>query len=81
MADAARIRVILPDAKARILFNETATKQEGTDRLFYTPPLKGRTTNEYLIRATFTQGGREVTLDRLVSVDPGMTYVVDFTRR
>jgi uncharacterized protein (TIGR03000 family) len=81
MADAARIRVILPDAQARVLFDDTATKQIGVDRLFLTPPLTAKAANNYLIRATFMQGGREVTLERNVTVAPGRTYEVDFTRR
>src|SRR6516162_6210549 len=68
MADAARIRVILPDAQARVLFDDSATKQIGVDRLFLTPPLTAKAANNYLIRATFMQGGREVTLERNVTV-------------
>jgi uncharacterized protein (TIGR03000 family) len=81
MADAARIRVILPDAQARVLFDDTATKQIGADRLFLTPALTAGAANKYLIRATFMQNGREVSLERDVTVAPGRTYVVDFTRR
>lgn len=81
MADAARIRVILPDAKASVLFDETATKQIGVDRLFLTPPLTAGAANKYRIRATFMQGDREVILEDAVAVAPGRTYVVDFTRR
>jgi uncharacterized protein (TIGR03000 family) len=81
MADVARIRVILPDAQARVLFDDTATKQIGVDRLFLTPALTAKAANNYLIRATFMQGGREVTLERNVTVAPGRTYEVDFTRR
>jgi uncharacterized protein (TIGR03000 family) len=81
MAEVARIRLILPDAQARVFFDGTATKQVGTDRLYYTPPLTAGAANNYLIRATFLQGDREVPLERVVAVAPGMTYVVDFTRR
>jgi uncharacterized protein (TIGR03000 family) len=81
MADAARIRVILPDAQARVLFDDTATKQIGVDRLFLTPPLTAGAANNYRIRVTYMQGDREVPLERVVSVAPGNTYVVDFTRR
>ncbi len=81
MAEAARIRVILPDAQARVLFDDTATKQNGLDRLYLTPPLPAGAANKYRIRATFMQGDREVTLEDIVAVAPGRTYVVDFTRR
>src|SRR5262249_41716745 len=81
MAQVARIRVILPDAQARVLFDDTATKQTGVDRLFLTPQLTAGAANNYRIRATFMQGDREVTLERTLAVAPGRTYEVDFTRR
>jgi uncharacterized protein (TIGR03000 family) len=81
MADAARIRVILPDAQARVMFDDTATKQIGVDRLFLTPPLTAGAANNYRIRVTYMQGDREVPLERVISVLPGRTYELDFTRR
>jgi uncharacterized protein (TIGR03000 family) len=76
----ANIRVLLPDPNARVWFNGNLTSQQGTDRLFTTPPLSYGTANVYMIRATWMQGGREVTQERTVSATPGGTFVVDFTR-
>jgi uncharacterized protein (TIGR03000 family) len=81
MADVARIRVILPDAQARVFFDGTATKQVGTDRLYLTPPLTAGAANNYRIRVTYMQGDREVPLERVISVLPGRTYELDLTRR
>jgi uncharacterized protein (TIGR03000 family) len=80
-ANVARIRVMLPDPQARVLFEDTATKQIGTDRLFITPPLTVGVASSYRVRASFLQNGREVVQERVVTVAPGMTYVLDFTQR
>ena len=80
LTNAAKIRVLLPDAQAKVLFDETATKATGLERLFVTPPLTG-TTNTYRIRAILMRDGKEVTLEQVVNVAPGMTYVLDFTKR
>lgn len=80
LAKVAKIRVLLPDAQARLLFDAAATKQTGAERMFVTPELTGTGTG-YRIRAVFMQGNREVTRERVLTVAPGMTYVVDFSRR
>jgi uncharacterized protein (TIGR03000 family) len=77
----AQIRVLLPDPQARIWFEGQATKQVGPDRLFYTPPLLATAANNYHIKITFMQQGQEVTRERVVSIMPGRTYVVDLTQR
>ena len=41
-ANTATIRVLVGDPQAKIYFDGTLTKQEGTDRLFHTPALAGR---------------------------------------
>jgi uncharacterized protein (TIGR03000 family) len=80
-AEMAQIRVLLPDPQARIWFEGQATKQVGPDRLFYTPPLLATAANNYHIKITFMQQGQEVTRERVVSIMPGRTYVVDLTQR
>ena len=79
--NAAQIRVILPDAQARVMFDGAPTTQMGTVRLYHTPSLTVGAANQYRVQAVLMQNGREVTLERTVSVAPGMTYVLDFTRR
>lgn len=78
--DYANIRVNLPDAAARVWFDGNATQQTGTNRLFSTPTLTQGATATYTIRAAWMQQGREVTQERQVSVGPGQTFTVDFTR-
>jgi uncharacterized protein (TIGR03000 family) len=78
--NSAQIRVIVPDAQARIWFDGTLTQQTGTDRLFHTPPLQGAN-NTYRIRATWMQGGREMTQERVVNVEPGRMATVDFNQQ
>ena len=79
-ADYAEIKVTVPDAKARVWFDGNSTIQTGKDRLFYTPTLKKGSTGTYQIRATWMQGGKEVSQTRNVMVTPGQTTVVDFSR-
>ena len=80
VADYANIRVIVPDPQARVWFDGSGTTSTGTDRLFNSPSLTIGSTFSYQIRASWIQGGKEVTQERTVSVTPGQTVVVDFTR-
>jgi uncharacterized protein (TIGR03000 family) len=76
----AMVRIILPDPQARVFFDGTQTQQTGPDRLFQTPPLDASATNSYRIKATWSQGGKEVTQERTVNVSNGRTTLVDFVR-
>jgi len=78
--DYANVRVILPDSQARVWFDGSATRQTGTDRLFNTPSLTMGSTYNYQVRATWIRDGREVTQERTVTVTPGQTALVDFSR-
>ncbi|MBI3823188.1 MAG: TIGR03000 domain-containing protein [Planctomycetes bacterium] len=77
--DRAQIRVIVADPQARVWFDDRLTTQQGTDRLFSTPALT--VSGTYRIRAAWMQGGAEAMAERTVTVAPGQTIVVDFTRR
>jgi uncharacterized protein (TIGR03000 family) len=79
-ADTAHIRVLVPDANARVWFDGALTQQSGTDRMFHTPSLTVGSTYNYRIRASWMQGNREMTQERTVSVTPGATAVADFTQ-
>ena len=74
----AQIRVLVPDPNARVWFDGNPTQQTGTDRSFHTPPLNPNVSNSYRIRASWMQGGQEVTQERVVNVTPGATAVADF---
>jgi uncharacterized protein (TIGR03000 family) len=76
----ANIRVVVPDPQATIFFDGRTTTSTGTERLFHTPALAFGGSYTYQIRATWVQGGRQVTQERTVSVMPGQTTVIDFTQ-
>ena len=78
--NSAMIRVILPDPQAKVWFDGAPTQQMGPDRMFHSPPLQGTGSNVYRIRASWMQGGREVTQERTVNVTPGRMTLVDFVR-
>jgi uncharacterized protein (TIGR03000 family) len=80
VADYANVRVILPDPQARVWFDGSLTSQTGTDRRYHTPSLTAGSTYSYQIRASWMADGREVSQERTVSVTPGRTTSVDFTR-
>jgi uncharacterized protein (TIGR03000 family) len=79
-SDAAHIRVLLPDPQAKVLFDGSVTKQDGTDRLFHTPAIEPGGSYSYRIRASWTQNGQPMVQEQVASVTPGRTTVVDFTR-
>jgi uncharacterized protein (TIGR03000 family) len=76
---AASVRVLLPDAQARVWFDGKSTNSTGTERLYQSPALTAGT-YEYRVRASWMQGGQEVSQERSVSVRPGQMSVVDFTK-
>jgi uncharacterized protein (TIGR03000 family) len=79
-AATAAIRVILPDPQAIVWFDGGVTSSTGTERLYHTPALAYGGTYTYRIRASWTQAGRQITQERVVSVTPGQPVVVDFTQ-
>jgi uncharacterized protein (TIGR03000 family) len=76
----ANVRVILPDAKARIFIDGVATEQSGLDRLFVTPNLQPGTYN-YVLRVTYMVNNQERSHERTIQVTPGRTTVLDLTQR
>jgi uncharacterized protein (TIGR03000 family) len=75
----ARIQVLVPVADALVLFGDHRTQQQGTDRLFETPPLPGGREMNYTITASWTENGRRVSATRQVAVRPGEQVLVNFT--
>ncbi len=74
----ATVRLILPDPQAQVWFDGTLTAQKGTERYFTTPPLSAKAT--YQVRVVWMQNGQEMTREETVSVTPGQTSLVDFSR-
>jgi len=74
----AHIRVIVPDAQAKVWFENRVTQQQGSDRLFESPQLDEGKEYTYTIRATWDQDGRDMTRERRVTVRAGETATVNF---
>jgi uncharacterized protein (TIGR03000 family) len=75
----ATIRVLLPDANAKVWFDGNETKQSGAERYFYMPDLdpKGGPYS-YRIRAAWKEGEEPMVQERVVEVSPGKTALADF---
>ncbi|HVS37036.1 MAG TPA: TIGR03000 domain-containing protein [Gemmataceae bacterium] len=76
----ARIEVRVPAADAQILFDGSATQQQGTDRMFITPSLTPGKEFTYSIQARWMENGKQVDRTQNVKVTPGQTAMVDFER-
>ena len=80
-AEQAHLRILLPDEDAKVLFDETLTKQKGTDRLFVTPPLEAGKTFSYTITAKWWPNNyTEVIRKRTVKVQAGKELVLDLRK-
>jgi len=77
-AGSALVRVLLPDASAKVWFDGTLTKQDGGERYFHTPKLEPGSTYTYRIRAAWMEDGMETIQERVVNVSVGETTVADF---
>jgi uncharacterized protein (TIGR03000 family) len=76
----ALVRVRVPRADARVLIEGQEMKQTGTERLFESPPLEQGKDYNYTIKATWNDGGREVSREKTVNFRAGQEVGVDFTR-
>src|SRR5262249_54067995 len=72
-------RVLVPSPNANLWFDNTPTHQQGSCRLFLSPPLDGGKTYTYTTKASWREKGREVTREKQVKVRPGQETLVDFT--
>jgi uncharacterized protein (TIGR03000 family) len=77
--DRARVRVMVPTREARVWFENDATKQQGTDRLYTSPPLERGRPYHYTIKASWLENGREITREQTVPVRAGQEVVANFT--
>jgi uncharacterized protein (TIGR03000 family) len=78
--NSAQILVVVPDPDAQVVFDGTATRQRGVNRLFRTPALKPDRESHYTVTATWTENGQRVSIERRVTVLPGARVRVDFRR-
>ncbi|HXG10474.1 MAG TPA: TIGR03000 domain-containing protein [Gemmataceae bacterium] len=78
-AQPVRLKVMVP-ANAEVEIEGAKTKQTGPVRRFISPPVEVGKTYVYSIKATWTQDGKPVTVERTVRVKPGEEVEVDLTR-
>ncbi len=78
--DTARIRILLPDAQARVWMDGKETKATGTDRFYDTPKLIAGGNSAYRIKASWMQQGREMAHEQYILVAPGQLAVLDLAR-
>jgi uncharacterized protein (TIGR03000 family) len=76
--NAVSLRVIVPDANAKVWVEGQETRQRGTDRLFLSPPLERGKSYNYTVKVQFNQDGREVTREQTVPVQAGKQAVANF---
>lgn len=77
--DAAQIRIRVPDANARVFFDDSPTRQVGMDRVYSSPSLNPNKTYTYIIKATWMDNGKEISRTKDVKVQAGRSTMVDFT--
>src|SRR5262249_14850924 len=68
-------------ASARLTIGDSATAQSGSERTFITPPLSSPMGKgfSYTVKATWTEGGKEKKVERVVRFKAGSRVVVDLT--
>jgi uncharacterized protein (TIGR03000 family) len=74
----ATIQVLVPDAKAQVIFDDTKTEETGTDRLFTSPALNPGKTYTYTIKAKWMDKDEEVVRTADIRVQAGRATLVDF---
>ena len=77
---AAQFEVRLPSATAEVTFDGDPTRQNGSTRLFESPPLPRGQSFTYEVKANWRENGQEFTRSRSVTVQGGKRAVVDFTQ-
>ncbi len=78
LSNRATVRVALPSPNAKVYFDDEATTQPGTDRVYNTPTLEPDKAYTYTVRATWMEDGKEVTRTKDVKVQAGRAATVDF---
>jgi uncharacterized protein (TIGR03000 family) len=79
-ADAAVIRLSIPDRFGQVSFDQVKVSSIGTTRYYVTPRLPGDKPLTYVVTANFSRDGQAVSEERTVKVSPGQTSVVDFNK-
>jgi len=77
-SNAAAIRVIVPDASAQVWVDGQETRQQGKERLFYSPALEKGWDYTYKVRAAWEENGRKVDREKNVHLRAGQDATVSF---
>lgn len=72
------LTVVVPTADAQVWFGDTATTQQGTQRLFQSPALEPGKNFSYTIKARWMDNGQVVDRERKLSVQAGQRVTVNF---
>jgi uncharacterized protein (TIGR03000 family) len=75
------LRVLVPSETAKVFIEDQATQQQGTDRLFVSPPLETGSNYTYTVKAKWMENGKEKSRDKTVKVSAGDSATVDFVDR
>jgi uncharacterized protein (TIGR03000 family) len=76
--DFANVTVLVPTADAQVWFQNAATTQQGTQRLFNSPSLTPNEKFTYTIKARWMENGKVINQERMVNVQSGQNVRVDF---
>jgi uncharacterized protein (TIGR03000 family) len=79
-ANAALIRLWVPDKFAEVTFNGQQASGIGTSRDYVTPDLPAGQKQHYKITAAWGKGDKQRTVERDIDVGPGQVARVDFTQ-
>jgi uncharacterized protein (TIGR03000 family) len=79
-AQQALLKVKLPRPDARVMIDGQPTEQTGTERAFVSPRLDQGKNYTYTVKATWNDGGREMSREKTVQFRAGQDVGVDFTR-
>jgi uncharacterized protein (TIGR03000 family) len=72
------VRVLVPFADAQLLFDDTLTRQTGTERIFVSPPLDSGKSYAYTIKTTWRPNNyTTITRTRKITLKPGQKVDVD----
>jgi uncharacterized protein (TIGR03000 family) len=77
-ANVINLRVLVPDANARIWIENQEMSIQGTERLFFSPPVETGKTYTYTVKASWMENGKEVTREKKQDVSAGQEYFVNF---
>jgi len=76
--NAAAIRVDVPNPGAKVWVEGKETQQQGTQRVFHSPPLEKGYNYTYHVRAAWDENGKQVEREKNVQVRAGQESTVSF---